>query len=731
MCMSRPSAYKKRARFLNARTLKNTVIVILSVGFFCAGALALWVSTFDIPSLSSFNQRRVAQSTKIYDRSGDTLLYDVFQGVQRTVIPFDQISQHMKHATLAIEDPAFYEHVGIKPTAILRASWINAINLSFVQGGSTITQQVVKNSLLTSEKTVTRKLKEWLLALKLEQTRSKDGVLNIYLNEIPYGGSLYGVEEAAQAYFGKSAAKLSVLESAYLAALPKAPTYYLNNADALFRRKNQVLLEMRTHNYISAETFREVKDKKLSLTREEGHGIKAPHFVMHVKEKLEKMFGPQKVRQGGLRVITTLDYDLHKKAQEIVQETAQKNQKRFNASNAALVAIDPKTGGIRVMVGSRNYFSKKIPGEFNVATSPNRQPGSTFKPFAYATALKRGYAPETVVFDTQTQFNASCAPSNFRDTGNCYAPANYDNTFRGPVTFREALAQSINIPSIKVLYLAGMDQTLSLARALGVTNLGNIEDLGLTLVLGGGEVSLLDMTSAYGVFANEGTKNPHFAIKRVENSDGDVIYERDTDPSRVLSKQVSLQISDILSDNAARAPAFGRNSDLHFPNYDVAVKTGTTNDYKDAWIIGYTPNLVVGTWAGNNNNESMVKKVAGFIVAPMWNRFMDEALPTLPNRSFEEPLDTTSNNTKPVLRGEWDYSGSTSTSGIHTILHWVDKENPRGPVPENPHNDPQYEQWEYSVQQWVEKQGLPDQTGTSSEGSAPAPPEDATSSPDQ
>jgi membrane peptidoglycan carboxypeptidase len=513
--MSRRTTLKKPRAIFNRRFLKNALIVVAAAALLTTGSLAIWVSTLEIPSLSSFDKRDVAQSTKIYDKSDDVLLYDVFQDVRRTIVPLDKISDHMKHATLAIEDPDFYSHSGVKPSAVLRATWVNLKHGSFVQGGSTITQQVVKNSVLTPEKTLTRKLKEWLLAVKLEQLKSKKEILSIYLNETPYGGNVYGVEEAAQAYFSKPARDLSIAESAYMAALPKAPTYYLNNPDLLEARKNQVLLELRSHNYITPQEYRNAKDEEINLTIQEGEGIKAPHFVMHVKEQLIERFGEAMVQRGGLTVKTTLDYDMQKRAQRIVQEGAERNAQRFNARNAAMVALDPTSGGVRVMVGSRNYFSNKINGQFNVATA-HRQPGSTFKPFAYATALRKGYTPDTTVFDLHTQFNSSCSPANTTGTGNCYAPVNYDGKFRGPVTFREALAQSINVPSIKVLYLAGMDATLQLARSMGIEGLGTIGQYGLTLVLGGGEVSLLDLSNAYGVFANNGLKNDHYSIIEVK-----------------------------------------------------------------------------------------------------------------------------------------------------------------------------------------------------------------------
>jgi 1A family penicillin-binding protein len=680
--------------------------------------------------LESFDNRQVAQSTKIYDRTGETLLYDLHGDVNRTVVPFDQMSRHIKNATVALEDDDFYEHRGIKFDAIVRATLVNLLSLEFEQGGSTITQQVVKNSLLTNEKTIARKLKEWVLAVKLEQRYSKERILELYLNEVPYGGNVYGVEEAAQRYFDTSAENLTLAQSAYLAALPKAPTYYSpygNNRQALEERKNYALERMYENDFISEQKYERAKSADVAFQPREDAGIRAPHFVIWIREQLVKRYGEEAVKQRGFEVTTTLDYDMQQRAQETVEEYARRNAEQFDAENAGLVAIDPKTGGVRAMVGSRDYFDDEIDGNVNVALA-QRQPGSAFKPFAYAAAFNRGFTPATTVFDVQTQFSTACDPSTMNSRGDCYAPVNYDDTFRGPVTLREALAQSINVPSVKTLYLAGMDRARELAINMGVTGLKGTDQYGLTLVLGGGEVRLLDMTSAYGVFANDGVRVPYSGIRTIEDASGTTLYQRSTSTSRVLPRQTARQITDVLSDNQARTPAFGSNSPLHFPNFDVAAKTGTTNDYRDAWIIGYTPNLAVGTWAGNNDSSSMNKKVAGYIVAPMWNEFMDSVLPDLPNASFQEPESVANKDINPRLRGFWrggrsytvdTASGKRATeytpeqfreekvvTDIHSILRFVNKEDPTGPPPQNPENDPQYRYWEHAVQRWADQQDI-------------------------
>src|SRR3989344_1888612 len=378
------------------------------------------------------------------------------------------MSRYLKNATVAIEDAEFYSHKGVLPSAVLRAHLVNIGALGFEQGGSTITQQVIKNSLLTTEKTIARKLKEWVLSVKLEKRASKEKILELYLNENPYGGNVYGVEEASRVFFGKSAKGLDLAESAYLAALPRAPTYYSpygNNRDKLEARKNLVLKRMLDEHFITDEEYEGARAKEVLFAPHAEENIKAPHFVFFVREHLEKRYGKDVIESAGLKIITTLDYELQKKAEGIVRVYSEENIKNFNAKNAGLVAIDPKTGELLVMVGSRDYFDTENEGNFNVTTSPNRQPGSAFKPFVYATAFEKGFTPETVVFDLETQFDINCdAEGNPREgvaeDYSCYTPTNYDGVFRGPITLREALAQSINIPAIKTLYLAGLSASL-------------------------------------------------------------------------------------------------------------------------------------------------------------------------------------------------------------------------------------------------------------------------------
>lgn len=720
---------KKRAGRADKKTLKNYLILSVALGLFFVGLFFMWAANLKIPTLESFEERKIVESTKIYDKTGEILLYDVNQDIQRTVIPFENISRNIKNATIAIEDKEFYSHKGIKPTAILRAIFANTTSLGYSQGGSTITQQVVKNSLLTSEKKISRKIKEWVLALKIEKVLNKDQILAMYFNEIPYGGNIYGIEEASQTFLGKSASDLTIAEAAYLAAIPQAPTFYSpygKNKNKLDDRKNLVLGEMKKNGFLTEEEYQQAKNEVVVFKPKELENIKAPHFVFYVIDQLQKEFGEDVVQSGGLRVKTTLDYEMQKRGEEIAQKYALENKKTFNAENAAFVAIDPKTGAILSMVGSRDYFDKEIDGNFNIATA-HRQPGSTFKPFVYAQAFNKGYTPETVLFDVKTQFSTKCTPQDKTSDNGCYSPENYDLKYRGPLTLRESLAQSINITSVKTLYLAGISDSIRLAQKMGIESLGSPSQYGLTLVLGGGEVSLLEITGAYSVFANEGKKNAPFAITEVKDKTGKIIKEWKPETKEVLPRETVLKISSILSDNDARAPAFGQTSYLHFSNSDVAVKTGTTNDYKDAWIIGYTPNITLGAWAGNNNNTPMQKKVAGFIVAPMWRAYMDEIIKTLPNEKFPDPMIEDSFDLPPVLRGQWQggvsqridtisqknatsYTPKETTKeilsgGVHSILYWINKDNPREMQVGGNQNDPQFNYWEYGIQEWIKNTG--------------------------
>lgn len=699
----------------------DTLIAVFVVFVLTLSGILIWISTLEIPDLAAFEERQVQQSTKIYDRTGEILLYDLHQDVRRTNIEFSEISRHIKNATLAIEDANFYNHPGISISGIVRAAVVNLRGGDLLggQGGSTVTQQVIKNALLEPDKRLTRKVKEAILALKLERRLEKDEILTYYLNESPYGGTIYGVEEAAQSFFGRSASNVSLAQAAYLAALPQAPTRlspHGPNRELLDRRQQRVLVRMLEEGFINQEEYEEAVAEEVSFLPPAVTGIRAPHFVMYVRDKLIDEFGEEALGGQGFRVITTLDYELQAEAEDIVARRVAENTERFNATNAGMVAINPQDGDILVMVGSKNYFSETIEGNFNTALA-SRQPGSAIKPFIYAAAFDRGFLPNTVVFDLKTQFSPRCAPNDPSSQSPCYSPNNYNGRFVGPINLRNALAQSLNIPAVKTLYLAGVDHSLKLAADMGLTTLDDPDRYGLSVVLGGGEVRLLEMTQGYGVFANEGVRADTRSILRVEDHRGDVILDFQPTSESVLDSNVARMISDVLSDNVARTPLFGANSLVNFPDRDVAVKTGSTNNLRDAWVLGYTPNLVVGTWVGNNDNTPMGGGLSGLITTPMWREFIDAALPSFETRSFAQPQINLS-GVKPILRGDYvdgrlvaeqlQNSGGEITpqligQNIHNILHFVDRRDPLGPYPSNPRQDPQYDNWEWAVQRWREE----------------------------
>jgi len=683
--------------------LTNILIGVLAVGIFAGGALILWAASLKTPDLNSFDSRLAGISTKIYDRTGNILLYDVNQAVRRTVVPYDEISPYLKNATISIEDKDFYKHSGINFSAIVRSFYVNILSWEFKQGGSTITQQVIKNSLLTNEKTLTRKLKEWILAIKLERSADKDFILNLYLNQTPYGGNIYGVEEASKAFFGKNSKDVSIAEASYIAAVTQAPTYYSpfgKRRGELENRKNLVIKRMFDQGYITADQRDEAMVVKVSFTPKATNSLKSPHFVMYIINYLEKEYGEEAVQEGGLKVITTLNYDMESVAEEMIKDYVTTNEKKLGAENAALVAIDPKTGQILTMVGSRDYFDDKIQGNFNVATA-RRQPGSSFKPFVYLSAFNKGYTPDTILFDVKTEFNSNCTSAGIPlvEGTKCYHPPNYEGGYRGPMTMRAALAQSRNIPAVQALYLAGMEQTIDTATAFGVKGLNDSRGYGLSLALGSAEVSPLDMTSAFGVFANNGARNPTTGILSVKDRAGNILEEFKADPQQVYPEEPVLEINDILSDAVARNSIFTLN---FIPGRKVALKTGTTNDSRDAWILGYTPNIAVGAWMGNNDNSPMSQISSALIVGPLWQKFMIEILKDIPMEDFKQPSYNTEDKSKlkPVLRGVWQ-----GEEGPHSILYYVDKDDPRGDVPRNPASDPQYNLWEDGVRAWAISSG--------------------------
>ena len=603
--------------------------VFLVVSIILLGVL-FWLYYSATPAASQLVSRKISQTSIIYDNTGQHVLYELYGEENRKIISHDEIPDNIRIAIIATEDANFYHHIGIDPVAIARAFKVNMKNNEIRQGGSTITQQLARIAFLTKEQTFKRKILEAVFALKIEKHYTKDEILDQYLNEIPYGANTYGIETASETYFGKKAIDLTLDEAAFLAALPKATSYYSpysSNRDALVARQKDILQKIGELKFASKEDIQ----KALSINTFEkvkplSQPIIAPHFVFFVIDQLEQKYGADFIQTGGLKIYTSLDYDMQKIAEDAVLKGAQKNIS-LGATNAALVAVDPKNGNILAMVGSKDYFDKTIDGEVNIATSL-RQPGSSFKPFAYAHAFEIGYQPETVVMDAETNFGPD-------GTGKDYIPVNYDGTFHGLLPLRSTLAMSLNIPAVKILYLAGIDGTIDLAHKMGITTLNDRSRYGLSLVLGGGEVKLLDMASAFSVFANDGIKNPAQAIIKIIDNSGKIYQQEEISPQRVLDEQVTRKINSILSDNNARAPIFGSNSPLILKGKTSAAKTGTTSGFRDAWTVGYTPSIAVGVWAGNNDNHPMRAGSDGiYVAAPIWNDFMKQVLANKPNETF-------------------------------------------------------------------------------------------------
>jgi 1A family penicillin-binding protein len=636
---------KKKKKNIFLLILKLFLGIIITSA---AGVIFIFVYyAKDLPRPEKFTEKRQIESTKIYDRTGKTLLYEIYGEEKRTIVPLEAIPDYLKNAVVAIEDDRFYTHRGIDLKSIARAILVDLKIKSTAQGASTISQQLIRSSFLSTKKTVERKTREIILTLELERRYSKNQILYWYLNQIPFGQNTYGVEEASKTYFQKSVSEISLPEAAVLAAIIQSPSRlspYGENLNTLLERKDIVLDKMASLNFITREEAEKAKKEQIVFARP-NQSIKAPHFVMYVKDYLESKYGEDFIKEKGLRVYTTLNWDFQQIAEKVVKEGVEKN-KVFNENNGALVAIDPKTGEILSMVGSADWFGKPYPEGcdltpevdclfdpmVNVATYKlGRQPGSAFKPFVYATAFQKGYDDKYIVIDEETNFG------NWG--GKPYVPQNYDGKFRGPVTLREALAQSLNVPSVKVLNsLAGLEDSIKTARDMGITTLNKPPSFyGLAIVLGGGEVKLLDMVSAYGVFATEGERIPPTAILKIEDSQGNIIEQNNKTPIRVLDIQTCRLISDILSDNEARAPIFGLRSSLYIENYQVAVKTGTTQNYRDGWTIGYTPSIVVGVWVGNSNNSPMGKIPAASSGAPIWKNFMLQVLPSYPRENFIKP----------------------------------------------------------------------------------------------
>ena len=604
------------------------VFLILTIGLF------IYYSK-DLPSPTKV-VRRDGYATKIYDRNGE-LLYDLYNDQKREPVASSDIPDVLKRATVAVEDKTFYSHAGFDPLTPFRIIK-NIFYFHKLTGGSTLTQQLVKNVLLTSDVTVTRKIKEFILAVQIEAKYSKDEILTMYLNEAPYGGISWGVGSAAELYFNKAVKDLDLAEAAILAGLPQRPNYYSpfsSTATAYIDRTDHVLTRMVEDGYIDQttkdKTMEEVKNYKFN---ENTSTLQAPHFIFWIKDLLAQKYGESVAEGGGLKVTTTLDITLQNQVQQIVSDQIDKSEKLL-ITNGAAVVLDPRDGEVLAMVGSRAYNSTKTDGQFNVVTQALRQPGSAIKPITYLMALRKGYTAATMVLD---------APVSFPIAGQAdYSPKNYTGKFLGPMSLRDALGNSINTIAVKMLAEVGVKNMLQQAYDMGLSTLEptteNLSKYGFAVTLGGAGVKMIDLASAYSAFANGGTKVEAVGILKVEDNSGRVLEEfSPTTGEKVMSSQESFLISNILSDNSARTLTFGAVNSLIISNYQVAVKTGTTNDKKDNWTIGWTPNLLAAVWVGNNDNSPMGAVASGVSgAAPIWRQIMLYTLPKRDKQDFPIP----------------------------------------------------------------------------------------------
>ncbi len=594
----------------------------LGIAFvFCLVLLALLIVYIikEIPDPTQLSRRAYSESSQILDRKG-RLLFEIYSDKRRNSVEIKDVSDNLKKATLAIEDVNFYKHNGFDMRGILRGLF-RTVFKKRLQGGSTITQQLVKNALLTQERTISRKIKEAILTVATEILYSKDKIFEMYFNQTPYGGIIWGAQAAAREFFNKDVANLSLPEAALIAGLPASPTKYnpFRHPEVAKARQEMVLTRMAEVGFITNDEMEKAKAEKLEYYLDKT-GILAPHFVFYVKEQLTEKYGSKGLTEGGLTITTSLDLDIQKMTETIVASEVAK-LKKSNVTNGAALVTEPKTGQILAMVGSIDYFSNDIDGKYNVTTAL-RQPGSSIKPFNYAVGLELGkITAASIVDDSPTCFGQVNQKN--------YCPTNYGNSYHGLQSIRNSLANSLNIGAVKVLKINGLETFVASASAMGLTTLKNPVNYGLSLTLGGGEVLMTDMATAYGVFANMGTKQVLNPILKIIGKNGQILEEYHDQPGeRVLSRETSFIIQNILSDDGARSMVFGRGSLLNIKGHpEVAVKTGTTNDLRDNWTFGYTSDYVVGSWVGNNDNSKMRGVVSGTSgAAPIWNKVMTELL---------------------------------------------------------------------------------------------------------
>ncbi len=584
-----------------------------------------------LPNPQMLMQRDLEVTSKIFDRNGQ-LLYEIYADQNRTPIPLTKIPSHVKEATIAIEDHDFYSHLGFSIRGIVRSAKEIAINKR-VQGGSTITQQLIKSALLTPDVNIIRKTKELILAFWAERIYTKDQILEMYFNQVPYGGTAWGIESAAQTYFRKSVTEINLAEAALLAGLPAAPTEYSpfgNHPDKAFIRQKEVLRRMHADGIITVEQMNEALAFPVQFAKQRV-AIRAPHFVMYVKQILEERFGTRLVERGGLRIVTSLDATIQEKAEDIVR-THVASLASLRVGNGAAVITNPKTGEILAMVGSHDYFDTEHDGNVNIVTSL-RQPGSSIKVVTYAAAMEKGMTAATLLSDTPISYPQVGGPP--------YAPVNYDGKFHGLVPLRSALANSYNIPAVKLLSQLGVPAMLEKARLMGVDSWqSDPSRYGLSLTLGGGEVTMLEMAKIYGTFANLGKRQDLLPILEVKDYTGQIIEQYSPkNPVEAIREDVAWIMNNILADNTARTPAFGPNSSLVIPGYTVSVKTGTTNEKRDNWTAGFTPSFTAVVWVGNNDNTPMDPYLTSGITgaAPIWHDIMTELLKGRVDESWNTP----------------------------------------------------------------------------------------------
>lgn len=585
---------------------------------FVLGLIVVYVIR-EIPNPTKLSKGEYPESSKILDRKG-RLLFEIYSEKRRTPVGLEEISENLKEATLAIEDVNFYKHIGFDIKGIVRGLY-RTVFKKRLQGGSTITQQLVKNALLTQERTISRKIKEAILTVATEILYDKDEILEMYFNQTPYGGTIWGAQSAAKGFFNKEVKDLNLAEAALIAGLPASPTRYnpFSYPEAAKKRQEMVLERMYEVGFINKEEMEKAKEEKLNYYLDRT-GILAPHFVFYVKELLTEKYGLNRLNEGGLKITTTLDLDLQKFSETVVASEVAK-LKRSNVTNGAALITEAKTGQILAMVGSIDYFSNEIDGKYNVTTAL-RQPGSSIKPINYAVALELGkITPASIISDEKTCFK--------QVNQKPYCPTNYGYSYYGLQNVRSSLANSLNIGAVKVLQLNGLETFVASASAMGLESFKNPSDYGLSLTLGGGEVLMTEMATAFGVLANMGVKQELNPILKVVDKKGEVLEEfKDNPGERVLSRETGFLIQQILSDDGARSMVFGRGSLLNIKGHpDVAVKTGTTNDLRDNWTLGYSPDFVVASWVGNNDNSKMRGVVSGISgAAPIWNKIMTEIL---------------------------------------------------------------------------------------------------------